>query len=79
MQDTASLETDALCRDCAHLMPDDEEGSWCQSPQIMKYQGRGTRCIFERDGFPEPERSHGNGTGKCGKMHVNFVRREYAA
>ncbi len=64
-----------MCRDCAHMRPDEDGGRWCYSPQILKAQGRGTRCIFERDGFVEADRSHAAGTGKCGKMHVNFQRK----
>jgi hypothetical protein len=75
--DSPSTTTDALCRDCAHMRPDHDGGRWCYSPQILKAEnGRGTRCIFERDGYPEPMRSHADGTGKCGKMHVNFKHRE---
>lgn len=72
--DSPSTTTDALCRDCKHMRHDEDGGRWCYSPQIIKLQGRGTRCIFERDGFPEPERSHQNGTGKCGPSHLNFAK-----
>jgi hypothetical protein len=78
MMDSPSTTTDALCRDCAHMRPDEDGGRWCYSPQILKAQGRGTRCIFERDNFSEPERSHDNGTGKCGPQHLNFKRKEVA-
>lgn len=75
MTDSPSTTTDALCRDCAHMREEDG-GRWCHSPQIIKHQGRGTRCVFERDSYPEPERKHDAGTGKCGPAHVNFKRRE---
>jgi len=68
--------TDALCRDCAHIRYDSEGGRWCHSPQIIKAQGRGTRCVFEVDSYPEPERSAENGTGKCSPAHLNFKRRD---
>ena len=74
-EDSPTTITDALCRDCAHMRPDGDGGRWCYSPQIIKAQGRGTRCIFERDGFPETERSHDTGTGKCGPRHLNFQRK----
>jgi len=76
MMDSPSTTTDALCRDCAHMQADAEGNRFCFSPQILKAQGRGTRCIFERDGFPEPERSQAAGTRKCGKLHLNFKRKE---
>jgi hypothetical protein len=77
MIDSSSTTTDALCQDCAHMRPDGDGGRWCHSPQILKAQnGRGTRCIFERDGFPEPERKHEAGNGKCGPSHLNFKRKE---
>jgi len=76
MSDSPSTTTDALCRDCAHMRHDAEGGRWCWSPQLVRLQGRGTRCIFERDNYPEPERSHADGTGKCGVAHLNFTRRE---
>ena len=76
MSDSPSTTTDALCRDCKHMRPDADGGRWCYSPQILAHQGRGTRCIFERDSYPEPERSHQRGTGKCGTTHLNFQRRE---
>lgn len=78
MTDSPSTTTDALCRDCAHMRPDGEGGRWCFSPQIMAAQGRGTRCVFEVDEYPEDHRSHAAGTGKCGKMRLNFKRREFA-
>lgn len=68
--------TDALCRDCAHMRTQEDGGRWCHAPQLLKAQGRGSRCIFERDGYPEPDRSHDKGTGKCGPFHINFQRRE---
>lgn len=73
---TTTTTTDALCRDCAHIRHDSEGGRWCHSPQIIAAQGRGTRCIFERDSYPEPERSQDKGTGKCGPRHLNYRRRE---
>lgn len=76
MIDSPSTTTDALCRDCAHMHTSEDGGRWCWSPQIFKHQGRGTRCVFERDGFPEPERTHDKGTGKCGKAATNFKRKE---
>ena len=76
MTSSPSTTTDTLCRDCAHMRPDADGGRWCHSPQIITFQVRGTRCIFERDGFPEPERSHSVGTGKCGPKHLNFKRKE---
>lgn len=76
MNDSPSTTTDALCRDCAHMRPDDDGGRWCYSPQIIKLQARPTRCIFERDNFVESERSHDKGTGKCGPAHLNWKRRE---
>lgn len=77
MTDTPSTTTDALCRDCAFMRTYDDGSRWCHSPQIHKAQnGRGTRCVFERDSFREPERNSANGTGKCGQMHLNFKRRE---
>lgn len=71
-----STTTDTLCRDCEHMRPDEEGGRWCWSPQLLALQGRGTRCVFERDNYPEPERSHVNGTRKCGPQSLNFKRRE---
>ena len=71
-----STTTDLLCRDCAHMRLADDGGRWCFSPQLLKLQGRSTRCIFERDGYFEPERSHDKGTGKCGVAATNFKRRE---
>jgi hypothetical protein len=73
---TTTTTTDALCRDCAHIRHDADGGRWCHSPQIIAAQGRGTRCIFERDSYPEPERSHDKGTRKCGPRHLNYRRRE---
>jgi hypothetical protein len=58
------------------MQADADGNRFCFSPQIMKAQGRGTRCIFERDSFPEPDRSHPEGTGKCGPQHLNFKRKE---
>jgi len=75
MDDTPSTTTDTLCRDCAH-MREDGDGRWCHSPQILKHQGRGTRCIFEIDTFPEPRRTLETGTQKCGRGFFNFKRRE---
>ena len=55
----------------------DDGSRWCHSPQIHKAQnGRGTRCVFERDSFVETGRSHENGTGKCSVGALNFKRRE---
>ena len=71
-----STTTDLLCRDCAHMRLADDGGRWCWAPQLVKLQGRGTRCVFERDTYPEPHRSHDNGTGKCGPGFMNFKRRE---
>lgn len=73
---TPSTTTDSLCRDCEHMRPDEDGGRWCWSPQLIALQGRGTRCVFERDSFPEPERTHSSGTGKCGQQALNFKRRE---
>jgi hypothetical protein len=58
------------------MRPDHDGGRWCYAPQIIKAQGRGTRCIFERDNFPEPQRSLDAGTQKCGRGFFNFKRRE---
>ena len=76
MTSSPSTTTDTLCRDCAHMRPDADGGRWCYSPQIITFQGRGTRAIFERDNFSEPERSHPAGTGKCGSSAINFKRKE---
>lgn len=76
MIDSPSTTTDAICRDCQHMHTSEDGGRWCHSPQILKHQGRGTRCIFERDGYPEPERNTAKCTGKCGPQHLNFKRRE---
>lgn len=67
--------TDALCRDCAHMRTQEDGGRWCHAPQLLKAQGRGSRCIFEVDSFEEPERSAAKGNGKCGRDFANFVRR----
>jgi hypothetical protein len=74
--DSPSTTTDSLCRDCAHMRPDADGGRWCYAPQIIKANGRGTRCIFERDSYPETDRSHANGTGKCGPQALNMTRKE---
>jgi hypothetical protein len=74
-EDSPTTTTDALCRDCAHMCPDGDGGRWCYAPQIIKAHGRGTRCIFERDNFFETDRSHVNGTGKCGPHSLNFQRK----
>jgi hypothetical protein len=71
-----STTTDSLCRDCAHMQADADGNRFCFSPQIMKANGRGTRCIFERDSFREPERRLENGTQKCGRGFFNFKRKE---
>jgi hypothetical protein len=76
MMDSPSTTTDALCRDCAHMRPDEDGGRWCYAPQIIKAQGRGTRCIFERDNFFEKERNREKGTEKCGPNAKNFNRRD---
>jgi len=77
MTDSPSTTTDALCRDCAHMRTYDDGSRWCHSPQIHKAQnGRGTRCVFEVDHYPETGRSHEAGTGKCGPTKRNFKRRE---
>jgi hypothetical protein len=76
MIDSPSTTTDALCRDCAHMRADADGNRFCFSPQIMKANGRGIRAVFERDSFPETERSHANGTGKCGPQALNIKRRE---
>jgi hypothetical protein len=76
MMDSPSTTTDALCRDCAHMQADADGNRFCFSPQIMKANGRGIRCVFERDAFVETDRSHPDGTGKCGPQHLNFKRRE---
>lgn len=75
MIDPPSTTTDALCRDCAHMREEDG-GRWCHSPQIIKAQGRPSRCVFERDNFVEHGRSHEKGTGKCSVSAINFKRRE---
>lgn len=72
-----STTTDNMCRDCEFMHPDREGGRWCSSPQILAFQGHSIRCVWERDNAPEPERSHANGTGKCGPQHLNFKRREF--
>ena len=76
MSDYPSTTTDLLCRDCAHMRLADDGGRWCFSPQLLKLQGRGTRCIFEIDSFAEPHRTLENGTQKCGRVFFNFKRRE---
>lgn len=76
MTDSPSTTTDALCRDCAHMHTSEDGGRWCHSPQILKHQGRGTRCIFEVDSFPESRRTLEDGTQKCGRGFFNFKRRE---
>lgn len=76
MIESPSTTTDSLCRDCAHMHEGDDGGRWCYSPQILKHQGRGTRCVFEVDPFPEPQRTLENGTQKCGRGFFNFKRRE---
>ena len=76
MIDSPSTTTDALCRDCAHMRLADDGGRWCWAPQLVKLQGRGTRCVFEVDGFFEPERSHDKGTRKCGPHFLNYERRD---
>lgn len=69
--------TDALCLECQHMRLDVlDQSRWCYSPQLMKLQARGTRCVFERDAYPEPERRVEHGTQKCGPDHKNFKRRE---
>lgn len=75
MIDSPSTTTDTLCRDCANMRLADDGGRWCWSPQLVNLQGRGTRCVFEIDDFPEPERSAARGTGKCGRGGANYVRR----
>lgn len=72
-----STTTDSLCRDCEYMHPDRDGGRWCSSPQILKHLGKSIRCVWERDNAPEPERSHDDGTGKCGQQALNFKRREY--
>jgi hypothetical protein len=74
--DSPSTTTDSLCRDCAHMRPEADGGRWCFSPQLMKAQGRGSRCVFEVDTFLEKERSREKGTEKCGPEAKNFKRRE---
>jgi hypothetical protein len=68
---------DILCRKCQHMRPDKDGSPWCYSPQLLRYQnGRGARCIFERDGFNE-----GRNTPeihKCGRAADNFVERRGA-
>jgi hypothetical protein len=76
VKDSPSTTTDALCRDCAHMVPDADGNRFCFSPQIMKAYRVGSRCVFERDDYPEPVRSHLDGTGKCGPQHLNFERRK---
>lgn len=71
-----STTTDSMCRDCEHMHPDREGGRWCSSPQLLKFYGRSVRCVWERDNAPEPERSHEDGTGKCGQEGKNFKRKE---
>lgn len=70
-----STTTDTLCRDCAHMRLSDDGGRWCWSPEIIAWQGRGSRCVFEVDTFVDRDRSAEKGTGKCGRDFSNFVRR----
>lgn len=66
-------DTCPLCRDCKHMRPDDADGAWCYSPQLAAFQGRGTRTIFERDGFDE-KRDHAD-IRKCGPQGMNYEAR----
>jgi len=69
--------TDTQCRECRHMRPDDGGASWCYSPQIMKAQnGRGTRCIFERDSYePDMKARADAAITKCGPSAANFERK----
>lgn len=72
-----NLETsDHLCRDCEYMHPDREGGRWCSSPQALKGLGHSIRCVWERDQHVELDRSHANGTGKCGPRALNYKKRE---
>lgn len=76
IDDSPSTTTDALCRDCAHMRRDAEMRARCYSPQLQKLKYAGMIVNFERDGEVEPDRSHADGTGKCGTQGLNFKRRE---
>lgn len=65
-----------MCTDCAHMKRDKELRHRCYSPQLVAMKTPGIIIHFERDEHPEPDRSHSNGTGKCGRFAINFVKRE---
>lgn len=67
---------DFLCGDCAHMHRDRDGGRWCSSPQVLKGLGHSIRCVWERDDVRAEDRSHDEGTGKCGSKALNFRRRE---
>jgi hypothetical protein len=65
-----------LCADCEHMKRDNDMRARCYSPQLVKLGVAGILTVFERDEYPEPDRTHQAGTGKCGPQHLNHRKRE---
>lgn len=73
------IDTDAIdytCIDCAFMRRDKEGGRWCSSPQILNYQGRSIRCVWERDKVQASARAHDPTIRKCGPSAENFAMKE---
>ncbi len=66
-----------LCLSCDYMRRDQVTFHLrCYSPQLLKLRLGGILVNFERDSEPEPERSHADGTGKCGPTALNRKPRE---
>jgi hypothetical protein len=66
--------TERTCSTCQHSREDADGVEWCHSPQLGKYQGRSTRCIFERDVLTDRTPRSGD-TRKCDPQGFNYQRR----
>jgi hypothetical protein len=65
-----------LCADCEWMQKDNDLRPRCYSPQLRRLGTPGIPVTFERDSIPEPDRSHADGTGKCGAQKLNWKQRE---
>ncbi len=66
-----------LCDTCQHMRKDSDFRKRCYSPQLVAMKTPGIICVFERDEHPEPDRSHQDGTGKCGPNAMNRQRGDF--